>query len=316
MPPIPYISFLLLISCFSFAQIPVTDSVLALYTRLNEDEKRLTEFKDTPDKLLLKLKQLEIINSSREKYQAKPVQLDIFACRLANKMAREAAENHYTGHWNMKGEKPYHRYAFEGGKDHISENASGKTSSELFNEEGGFILNSMNELHQAFMNEKAPHDGHKTNCIDQAHNYVGIGFFVYKNEFRYYEEYIDRYFFFDEAPVLVKKGQEFYLKIRTSPGYYLCYLVAYKDKFPKKMKPAQLNMKNSYYDFSNKTALIVKPWSFPNYHLGDYYKIPLSFSKKGLYYIHIFQDIREYRTPKKFTTAGKIQGSGLVIKVE
>ena len=56
------------------------------------------------------------------------VKLDILASRVANKMCREAAENNFIGHWNLAGEKPYHRYAFAGGYDHVSENAFGEWS--------------------------------------------------------------------------------------------------------------------------------------------------------------------------------------------
>ena len=45
--------------------------------------------------------------------------LDILASRVANMQSREAAANRFSGHWNMRGEKPYHRYAFAGGVDHV-----------------------------------------------------------------------------------------------------------------------------------------------------------------------------------------------------
>ncbi len=51
----------------------------------------------------------------------------------------------------------------------------------------------MNSAHQQFMNEQAPYDGHKKNCINKFHNFVGIGHYLTENQFRYYEEFIDRY---------------------------------------------------------------------------------------------------------------------------
>ncbi len=96
------------------------------YKRLNENEARLTEYKDDDEALSLKLNQLEVINASRKKHKAKPVMLDILASRVANRMCREAAENGYISHWNMAGEKPYLRYAFAGGYDHIAENVFGE----------------------------------------------------------------------------------------------------------------------------------------------------------------------------------------------
>ncbi len=294
----------------------VPDSVVALYQKLNNAEQRLIDFKDSDKDLKLKLEQLQIINESRVKHQSGEVKLDILASRMANKMCKEAALNNYTGHWNMAGEKPYQRYAFAGGLDHVSENASGKSTNGEFAQNDNTVLSSMKELHHLFMSESAPNDGHKINCTDKRHNYVGIGFYLTAQQFRYYEEFIDRYYSFADVPVKVKVNQEFSLKLKTEAGWYLCYLVAYKDKAPKKIKAAKISLKHSYKDYTKKTALVVKPWSFVNYKFEGVYKIPLKFEKAGLYYIQIYQDQKEYRTPKNFNTEGKIQASGVVITVE
>ncbi len=286
------------------------------YLFQNEQEQRLIEYKDNEEALKLKLEQLNIINDSRLAHSAGEVRLDILASRLANKMCKEAALNNYTGHWNMNGEKPYQRYAFAGGLDHVSENAAGKSSTSGFEQNKDVIVSTMKELHRLFMAEQAPNNGHKLNCIDKTHNYVGIGYYLGKTQFRYYEEFIDRYYTFEQVPLKVKVGQEVSIKVRPESGFYFCYLVAYKDKFPKKMTPLQLNLKKSYKDYTGKAAIIIKPWSFPNYRSDGSYKIPLRFKKPGLYYIHLYQDKKEYRTPKNFSTEGKVQGSGIVIKVE
>ena len=89
--------------------------------------------KDNDEALKLKIDQLDFINKSRKRNNASPVKLDILASRVANKMAKEAAENEYLGHWNMAGEEPYLRYAFAGGYDHVSENAYGEWSSDNYN---------------------------------------------------------------------------------------------------------------------------------------------------------------------------------------
>ena len=100
---------------------PVTQNINAqqasdfgYYKMLNDNKKRLYEYRDDDNNLRLKLIQLDIINKSRKRHNAPPVKLDILASRVANMMSREAAENGYISHWNMKGEKPYHRYAFAG----------------------------------------------------------------------------------------------------------------------------------------------------------------------------------------------------------
>jgi len=82
------------------------------YKKMNDNEQRLIEFKDTDESLKLKITQLDVINKSRRKNKALPVKLDILASRVANRMSKEAADNEYIGHWNMAGEEPYLRYAF------------------------------------------------------------------------------------------------------------------------------------------------------------------------------------------------------------
>ena len=144
--------------------------------------------------------QLDIINISRKKYKADPVKLDILASRVANKMCREAGENDFIGHWNIAGEKPYQRYAFAGGYDHVSENAFGEWSSDNYNKSSSIISSMMKSGHEKFMSERAPNDGHKQTIIDKPHNYVGIGYFLAGKQFRYYEEFIDRYLEFENIP--------------------------------------------------------------------------------------------------------------------
>ena len=116
-------------------------------------------------------------------------------------MATEAAENEFRGHYNLKGEKPYHRYAFAGGTNHITENAAAAWTSGSFTVTDNTILEQMQSAHAKFMNERAPNDGHKQNCIDKGHNYVGIGYYMSDKQFRYYEEFINQYIDFGAVPL-------------------------------------------------------------------------------------------------------------------
>lgn len=125
------------------------------YHKLNESEKRLEEFKDDEEALKLKLDQLTIINRSRKKFNTGPVKLDILASRVANKMCREAAENNYVGHWNLAGDKPYQRYAFAGGNDHVAENAYGEWSTDNYDISTAAISSMMKEGHDTFMSESS-----------------------------------------------------------------------------------------------------------------------------------------------------------------
>jgi uncharacterized protein YkwD len=285
------------------------------YLKLNESESRLTEFKDDDESLRLKLAQLEIINTSRKKYKALPVRLDILASRVANKMCKEAADNEFIGHWNLAGEKPYQRYAFAGGNDHVSENAFGEWSSDNYTVSQSVISSMMKSGHGTFMAEKAPYDGHKKTVIDKSHNYVGIGFFLSGNQFRYYEEFIDRYFEFENIPSEVKIDEPCSITIKTKPDDFLYYLVVYREKFPEAMTPAQMKKKGSYEDYTNEQYLRIPAWDLAKYKTGSLYKIPFNFSKEGLYYIQIFSDKKEITKPASLNTEGKTSSSGIVIRV-
>ncbi len=285
------------------------------YLKLNEKETRLIEFKDDEESLKLKLIQLSIINDSRKKYKAGPVKLDILASRLANKMSREAAENDYIGHWNLAGEKPYHRYAFAGGYDHVSENTFGEWSSTKYVISAANISERMKSANNSFMSERAPNDGHKTNTIEKSHNYVGIGFCLTGKQFRYYEEYIDRYLEFDKIPKEVRVDEPFSITVKTNGLSFLYYMIIYRDKFPSAMTPAQIKRRGSYADFGDEDYQKIPAWDLSRYRNGTIYILPLKFNKEGLYYIQIFTDKKDMTGQSSLNTQGKTSQSGIVIKV-
>ena len=285
------------------------------YIKLNNSESRLSEFKDDEEALKLKLRQLEIINNSRRRNNAGSVKLDILASRVANKICREAAENNFLGHWNLEGDKPYHRYAFAGGYDHVSENAFGEWSSDNYSASPANISSMMKSGHETFMAEKSPYDGHKKNILTKSHNFAGIGYCLSGKQFRYYEEFIDRAFEFKNIPSETQIDEPFSITIKTNGESFLYYLVVYREDFPKPMTPAEISKKGSYADFTDEEYLKMAAWDLSGFRNGTEYKIPLKFSKKGLYYIQIFYDKKEITRASSVSTTGKTPFSGIVIKV-
>ena len=286
------------------------------YKELNDKETRLAEFKDSDEALRLKLGQLDIINKSRKKFRAGPVKLDILASRVANRMCTEAGTNNYISHWNLAGEKPYQRYAFAGGYDHVSENAFGEWTSGNYNSSSSEIVKMMEAGHKSFMSEKAPNDGHKKNIIEKTHNFVGIGFYTSENQFRYYEEFIDRYLDFENIPQVLKINESRSITVKTDGSFFLYYLIIYHEKFPVPQKVAQLTKTGSYQDFSNEEYKKLLAWELASYRYGNSYNIPLKFTREGLYYIHIYLDNKEIKNPSALNTKGKTEGCGIVIRVE
>jgi uncharacterized protein YkwD len=289
---------------------------LALYKSLNEQETRLSGYKDSDEALSLKLAQIAVINSSRKKHGADPVRLDILASRVANKMSREAAENGFLSHWNLAGEKPYHRYAFAGGFDHVSENAYGEWNSGGYEMSNSLIGEMMKAGHVGFMKEKAPNDGHKKNIIDKAHNYIGIGFYMTRNHFSYYEEFINRGLEFSDIPASLKINEAGTITIDTKGKAYLFYMIIYRDKFPVPRKASQLKNTGGYTDFSNELYLQLPAWELARYKKDFVYTIPVRFTKTGLYYILLYTDRKEITWQSSLSTKGKSPLSGIVISVK
>jgi uncharacterized protein YkwD len=288
---------------------------LEYYKKLNDREVKLSAFRDDDEALKNKLKQLDVINASRKRNGADPVKLDILASRVANKMCRDAAWNNFVGHFNLEGEKPYHRYAFAGGHDHVSENAYGEWTTGSYNNTSSSILSMMLKGHETFMAEKSPYDGHRKNIVNKSHNFVGIGYFLNDKQFRYYEEFVDRKFEFSGIPGEVATDQPFSIKLKIGGGCYLYYLVVYRENFPKPMQPEEISRRGSYEDFTEEQVLNLPAWDLAKFRKGFEYEIPMKFSREGLYYIQIFEDKKEISGPGSVNTAGKTPYSGIVIKV-
>jgi uncharacterized protein YkwD len=285
------------------------------YQKQNDAEKRLVEFKDNDEAMKLKVEQLDVINKSRKINNAPAVKLDILASRVANKMAREAAENEYLGHWNLAGEEPYLRYGFSGGYDHVSENAYGEWSSGTYFVSSQVISSMMKKGHGKFMAERAPDNGHKMNIVDKSHNFVGIGYYLNGKQFRYYEEFIDRYFEFENVPSELKIGEQCKITVKTNGQRFLYFMIIYREDFTKPLTPAQISKKGSYRDFTNEEYKDIAAWDLSRYRNGTIYEIPLSFAKEGLYYIQLYSDKKEITKPASLNTKGKSPESGIVIKV-
>lgn len=300
------------------------------YKALNDSEQRLLDFKDNDEMLWLKLAQLDYINGSRSLNGAASVRLDILAGRVANAMCKEAAENRFVGHWNLRGEKPYHRWAFAGGMDHIAENGSmreitpapdmAENSARIFRSPDSY-LRTMAVLHDGFMAERPPHDGHRKNCIDQYHTRVGIGCSLYENQFRYYEEFIDRYLEFVGVRSEAAVGETVSFAVKPKDkSKHLFMVVVYREPWPRSLTPQQASRMGKgklrgYDDFSDEVTLKFSPWQLARGENGEY-AFAVKFSQQGLYYIKIYLSERQYRADERGTTEGKVEASGIVVRVE
>ena len=211
----------------------------------NAKESRLIEYKDNDEQLLAKLVLLELINKHRKKHDKQAVELDIHACRSANKTAQDAALNKYIGHWDSQGKKPYHRYALDGGDAHVSENASGVESTDFFKQDIDEMISLMKENHMLMYNERPPFDGHRLNILDPYHNQLGLGVAYDGSSFCYYEEFINDYL--TKSSTKLQNGEVSMLF--TIPDQF--NLVGISISYDKPFKPMtrkELNTKTSYLD--------------------------------------------------------------------
>ena len=292
------------------------DSRTDVYLRLDAEEKRYAEYRDSAAMIEAKLEQLDYINKSRSRFGLSPLDLDILASRVANKMAAEAARRGFSGHWNTAGEKPYHRYAFAGGVDHVSENAAAVMSSAPIGQSIDNQLSLMGRSHDRFMAETPPNDGHKQTVILPAHTHVGLGVAVHEGQFRYYEEYVDRYLRFFDPPSTAGVGQEFTVTVEPiNPDHYVYAILVYYEPHPTPLSPSEINRKSSYPDYTNTKALTLWPWEIERQEGSARTTIPMEFSRRGLYYVNIYLHDEPYST-RSASTRGKLQASGLVVSVE
>lgn len=283
------------------------------YKIINDQEERYLQYKDNDSVLFTKVEMLKYINSSRVRYNVPKLELDILACRVANKMSSEAAHNNFVGHWNLRGEKPYHRYAVAGGVDHDSENAAASWSSNNFLNNSTSALKLMKEAHNSFMAETPPNDGHKKNVINKNHNFVGIGYKIEGNQFRYYEEYIDRYLSITTKDIFLKNGMSAIFSFKSlSNNLYPYSIIVYYEPPLEQLTPAEINKRGAYPDFSRNIYLEMWPWDLPRKDKNGYFTVSFPVHKKGSFYVNIYLSDKPYSKSSNVTTVGKIQASGVV----
>jgi len=317
---------LLCLSLFALCIFPLpahsyNDADLQAALAANEAEPRLVEFKDNQTNLKLKLEVLDTINANRAKNGLAPVQLDILACRVANKSAFDAVDGGFSGHWNLKGEKPYHRYAFAGGTEHTNENAAKYTGIEL---EGAkkysTVLQAAIKAHTLMYDEKAPDDGHRRNILNPWHTHAGVGFAFDKEKgMCYYEHYLDRYLQFDAfSPKAARETDVTLTGAVTADGYGLYHMIVYYEAPLTPMFVDDINKKHYYEDFSKSVAENLPFWKLGYDDATKRFQVSFKTGKPGLYYVHIY--VKKGHTGKEpqgaVSTRGLTPVSGIVIRVE
>ncbi len=317
--------FLAAFVCLSVPLWPQEDDP-SYYIKMNDEITVLEDFKDSPEMIMTKLKEVDNINKYRSALNKKIVKLDILASRVANMQCYNAAVNGYSGHFDLSGYKPYIRYSLAGGKDHVMENASSEWST-------GIAREGMDDMAQAlvfmkkgldeFMSE-GPGGGHYENDINGYHNYVGLGYFCTNIgdsfQVRYYEEFIDRYIKWDDFPLTAPAGGSVTVSGKVTAkdaGVYA--VIVYYEKFPEKMTPAEISSRSSYNDYTSTEYLQIWPWNIDFNKETQEFKINLKLGRAGFYYVQVFlkKGISSipYGGQGSASTVGLANASGVIIRV-
>ncbi len=150
---------------------------------------------------------LDQINRDRRRQGLPPVRFDSLASSVADRHCAEALVNRYWGHFDLKGFKPHHRYAFAGGYHALTENFSSGTWVG-FRANAERVLEMVLQAHARMFREKPPRDGHRRNILAPQHNYCGIGLAVGPRGYRFAEEFLDVYIRFDHIPRTLLTAEE------------------------------------------------------------------------------------------------------------
>ncbi len=120
---------------------------------------------------------LELVNRDRKKAGLSAVALDATASKAGARHARDMAAKGFTGHLGSDGSTPEQRYSESGGSDFVQENAAClfDTVERDLERKPLFSADKLARLHQLFMAEVPPNDGHRRNILNPLHNRLGVG---------------------------------------------------------------------------------------------------------------------------------------------
>lgn len=120
---------------------------------------------------------LGLVNRDRKAAGLGPVVLDEAASKAGVRHARDMAANGFTGHVGSDGSVPEQRYTESGGSDFVQENAACLFDLVVrkLDPKPSFDAAKLAALHEMFMAEKPPNDGHRRNVLNPLHNRLGVG---------------------------------------------------------------------------------------------------------------------------------------------
>jgi uncharacterized protein YkwD len=188
---------------------------------------------------------LRVINEERSAHGVPPLAYDLLGAKVGDEFCEDAARNRTSGHWDLAGRPPYLRWALAGGIDHHAQNFAAESRRGFeFTERPVELLNKM---HEAFMAEKPPDDGHRRTVLNPIWTHVGIGFAIVGGEMRMTEEYSRRVLEWAELPPgPVKAGTGALVALKLPRGWKVGAVEVAYEGLPKPMSRAEIAARMSY----------------------------------------------------------------------
>lgn len=188
---------------------------------------------------------LRVINEERSAHGAGPLAYDRLGAKVGDEFCEDAARNRTSGHWDLAGRPPYLRWALAGGIDHHAQNFAAESRRGFeFTEPPVELLKKM---HEAFMAEEPPDDGHRRTVLDPIWTHVGIGFAIVGGEMRMTEEYSRRVLEWAELPPgPVQAGKGALVALKLPRGWSIGAVEVAYEGLPKPMSRSEIAARGSY----------------------------------------------------------------------
>ncbi len=219
---------------------------------------KATEKENTNKSKLLTLEEarnfmVTLINQDRAKYKLKPLSLDLTASLAGQKHTDEMAVSKYMAHWDLNGKKPSQRYTECGGTHAVSENLaySGHNVGNFILDNSMISASEIQKLHELFMKEIPPNDGHRQQILTPEHNKVGIGISRARTKGGHMnvclaQEFLNCYGQYEKIPLVLAPGKSFILQGKLAPEFTLYDIRISWEPLPKQMSVEDLKATHLY----------------------------------------------------------------------
>jgi uncharacterized protein YkwD len=193
---------------------------------------------------------LALVNRDRKGHGLSALSWDETATLAGQRHADDMATHGFTAHLGTDGSLPEQRYTDAGGPHMVMENAGcfADAAPRTLDPDARFSAAALEKIHQAFMNEQPPNDGHRRNILTPWHTSLGVGVSQTKGLDIpcMAQEFVDNYGDYEPLPRKSKLGANLHVSgLVHSPAQIAGVGVARADK-PRPAKAADLNKTYAY----------------------------------------------------------------------